>query len=525
MAKNQLVEEIILKVSVDDSGLDKLGKKSQKAKTKVKGVGDEAEKTGKKFKGAKKQTDTFSKGLKKLAGAAAAGLAISRLIQLGKEAIKVSRDFERLELSLETTFGGEAPAQMAFLREEAKRLGVDLRESAAGFASLAASTKGVLTLKQTQELFSATAEASTALGLSSQKTGMLLKALSQIASKGTLSAEELRQQMGEHLPGAFKLAADSMGVTTKELNKMLEQGEITAKEFLPRFTQELKKAFHGGALRNANSEIAESTRNLNRWNDMLAATGDTLKNTTTPAVSLFLDGLEDLAKFNPLIQLILLNKAIKDIDDATSKAFDGSKFDDSLKNQVSDFTKFINLSKDAVDSFRDSLVGSTRMEDVRIALGLTEKGFLKIQKQVKALSKETESTHALIGAAEDLVKVLKEADKLKDTDFIKTEKVNELRNILKETFEFVKSIGEASTFGFLGENLGDFDAIEQAPQQAPQRGLELGTAAAAEFLVRPTKETNDIAKKSLAVQERQLDELEKGNENQSNQDNFAAGDK
>ena len=42
-------------------------------------------------------------------------------------------------------------------------------------------------------------------------------ALAQMASKGTVQAEELRGQLGERLPGAFKIAAAAMGVTQAEL--------------------------------------------------------------------------------------------------------------------------------------------------------------------------------------------------------------------------------------------------------------------------------------------------------------------
>lgn len=522
---SKLVEEIILKVTVDDSGLVVLGKKAKRTEKKIKAVGDEAKKTGKKFKGAKADATGFSGALNRLAGAASIGVATAKLIDLGKEAITVSRSFERLRLSLETTFGGQAPAQMEFLRSEAERLGVDLRESAKGFASLAASTKGVLTLKETQELFSATAEASTALGLSADRTGMLLKALSQIASKGTLSAEELRQQMGEHLPGAFKLAADSMGVTTQELNKMLEKGEITAKEFLPRFTKELEKTFHKGAMKNASSEIAQSTRNLNRWNNMLSKTGDQLKKITTPATTLFLDSLPTLINFTPLgLPLKQLLKAFGEAEEATNKIDPGSKFDDAIV-PITNFTKWVNLSKDAIDKFATSVALPARLEDVRLALGLSEEGFKKIHKEVVALSKETKSTHALIGAAEDLVKVLKEADKLKEGDFLKTKTEKEIE-ALKNLKEIMESIGEIiapAAFGLFGENLGKFGDIDDASQsqaQAPKAGLELGTAAAAEFLVRPTEDTNKIAKQSLDVEKKSLEELKKQSDALENLNNI-----
>ena len=59
-----------------------------------------------------------------------------------------------------------------------------------------------------------------------------MRATSQVFSKGKVSAEELRQQLGERLPGAFTLFAESMEKTPAELDKALEQGKVTLQDFM-----------------------------------------------------------------------------------------------------------------------------------------------------------------------------------------------------------------------------------------------------------------------------------------------------
>ena len=59
-----------------------------------------------------------------------------------------------------------------------------------------------------------------------------MRATSQVFSKGKVSAEELRQQLGERLPGAFTLFADSMDMTPAQLDKALEQGKVTLDDFM-----------------------------------------------------------------------------------------------------------------------------------------------------------------------------------------------------------------------------------------------------------------------------------------------------
>jgi tape measure domain-containing protein len=92
-----------------------------------------------------------------------------------------------------------------------------------------------------------------------------LNALSQMISKGTVSAEELRGQLGERLPGAFNLAAKAMGVTTAELGKMLENGEIMAGDLLPKLALELNKTFGDKITGNVDSLQASTNRLSNTF--------------------------------------------------------------------------------------------------------------------------------------------------------------------------------------------------------------------------------------------------------------------
>ena len=55
--------------------------------------------------------------------------------------------------------------------------------------------------------------------------GIGMSALAQMASKGTVSMEELRQQLGDRLPGALGLAAKGLGITEQELIKLVSAVE------------------------------------------------------------------------------------------------------------------------------------------------------------------------------------------------------------------------------------------------------------------------------------------------------------
>jgi tape measure domain-containing protein len=501
----KIIEEIILKVSADtkgvDLGLSKVQKKIAPTERGLKNLRKSVKEMKNETKKATKETGLLSDAMGKLASGAAAGLVIAKLKNLGEEAIQVSRKFERIKLSMETAFGGDAPQQMAFIEGEAQKLGLVTSEVASGYAKLANSTKlAGVSLEDTQGIFVATAEAATALGLSSEDVNGVLRAFSQMAAKGKVSAEELNQIAERGIP-VQAMMAGALGKSKEEIESMAQKGELLSKDVLPQLASAIRNTFHEGAMSNANSELSEHNRNLSRWETHLKNTGNELKTVTTPATSLFLDFLDGGADIiSDGILLLLNHKAtLALLGEGMTKATSTSKeFEDATKDvgvAVSNTTKLI-------DSFKERLKFEVRFEDVRLSLGLTEKGFSKIRKEVEALSKETDSTYELVSMTEDLVKALKEADAFKDEDFIIADKEvkrsEEIRKNMMEWIgdEFVMPKG-FETFGkvLTGEAPKPQDL---SGARTPQEGLELGTAEAAKFLIRPVKEENKIQKQQLA---------------------------
>jgi tape measure domain-containing protein len=209
-------------------------------------------------------SDGFSKingGLKFLAQNAAIAIkgfvafqvlstVVPAIQQFATESVNAAIKLDNLKTALSFGSGGASNAvkDLAFVRGEATRLGVPLSSLQDGFVKLSASTKGTSSAGQTtKDLITGLAQASTTLGLSAEESGGAILALSQIASKGSVQAEELRGQLGERIPGAFGIAARAMGVTEGQLNKLLETGSVTADEFLPKLGRQLQIEFAGSA--------------------------------------------------------------------------------------------------------------------------------------------------------------------------------------------------------------------------------------------------------------------------------------
>lgn len=152
--------------------------------------------------------------------------------------------------------------EMAFVRQEAQRLGLELSGSATQYMKLVAASRGsAMEGQKTREVFKAIAEAVTVMGMSGEQSERAFTAITQMMSKGKVQAEELRGQLGEHLPGAFGIAARAMGVTEAEMNKLLETGQVMSADFLPKFGAQLRKEL-AGSVEDASKSMQAS---LNRF--------------------------------------------------------------------------------------------------------------------------------------------------------------------------------------------------------------------------------------------------------------------
>lgn len=193
------------------------------------------------------------------------GYISTRLVDLGKSAINTSMDFQALENRMNASAADKSIGadSLSYIRKEADRLGLSFKGTADSFAGFeAAALRSGLTLGQTKQIFSDISTAATSMQLPATNVELTFKALEQIAGKGTVSMEELRQQLGDHLPGAFEIAAKSMGMTTREFYNMVSEGKVLSSEFLPAFARALKEELGGSAL-DASTQLRASINRLN----------------------------------------------------------------------------------------------------------------------------------------------------------------------------------------------------------------------------------------------------------------------
>lgn len=160
---------------------------------------------------------------------------------------------DSLNLSLRNVSSSTAEYQQnfAFLKDLSLSYGQDLLSLVSTYKNfIAATTESNLTLAERRRIYESVIKAGSALALSNDDVEGTLRAVQQMFSKGTVQAEELRQQLGDRLPGAFGIMAKAVGVTEAELGKMMKNGEVLTDEYLPRFAVILEEELGKKASKN-----------------------------------------------------------------------------------------------------------------------------------------------------------------------------------------------------------------------------------------------------------------------------------
>src|SRR4029453_1010620 len=156
---------------------------------------------------------------------------VTSLEEMTTAVVAAGTKLETLRVGFAALGGGQAQGNRAFNEtfQQAQRLGLEFTARAKAYRGFEGAARGTaLEGERGRAVFDAVALATRAMGSTSQEAAHALPPLEQMVSKGTVSMEELRRQLGNALPGAFQIAARALGVTTEELNKMVKGGSLGA---------------------------------------------------------------------------------------------------------------------------------------------------------------------------------------------------------------------------------------------------------------------------------------------------------
>lgn len=246
------------------------------------------------FRSMQMQLLTFAAAL----GAGGLGLSnfVSRLIEVARETNRVTTALKNVS----GTMSRYADNQR-YLLDLAKKYGLEINALTANYAKFtaAASISGMSMMNQ-RKVFESVSRACTAFGMSADDSNGVMLALSQMMSKGKISSEELRLQMGERLPVALQAMAKAAGVSVAGLDKLMKKGKLMSADVLPKFAEALNEMIPNvdtdnletsvNRLKNAFTEFVNGTDAQSKYKALIdwltgaiQGLGENLKNILTLA--------------------------------------------------------------------------------------------------------------------------------------------------------------------------------------------------------------------------------------------------
>lgn len=230
----------------------------------------------KKVNQANKATSNFSKtglggmvrGFKNLIGAFGVVAGASLFANMVKNIFNLTKKLESLDFALKAVVKNqnEFARTQAFLSEISSKYGANILTTTERYTKfLAAAKQSNVALQDTEDIFRTVTKASGVLGLKTDELTGIYLALEQMLSKGKVTTEELRRQLGERLPGAFGIMAEAVGVSVVELDKMLRAGEILSSDALPKFAKQLEIAYGIQNVDKIETLAAAQVRMQNSW--------------------------------------------------------------------------------------------------------------------------------------------------------------------------------------------------------------------------------------------------------------------
>ncbi|ELD8423217.1 tape measure protein [Escherichia coli] len=203
--------------------------------------------------------------------AAGAFISMQAVINSYRQIMEVGLQRASSERSIDFVFGDQSPQVKKFIQDLTQITGMDTTETQAQFASFGASAKNTMGLEGSEELFKNLTGYARLMGRSDEQIQRALTAVSQMASKSQVMAEELKGQLSEALPGATQAFAKALGLTEKQLFDKMKNGDVKASDALPKFAKELGSQINS---RGGWKAIQDSTQTMlgnlrNTWNNSL----------------------------------------------------------------------------------------------------------------------------------------------------------------------------------------------------------------------------------------------------------------
>jgi hypothetical protein bacD2_23409 len=236
-----------------------------------------------------------------LAMVGALGAGVTSISSFISSLVNTARDAGRARVVLRniSTDTREYARSLKFLAELTDKYGTDLIGTTEAFAKFKASAAAVgVSIAEQERIFSNVGKAIASFGISGSEASLTLLGITQMMSKGKVSSEELRRQLGERMPVAMQAMAKAAGVSMSKLDKLLKEGKLYSAEIMGKFSDELAKLSGDtstdnlesslGRLKNSFTNLADSLRVYDNFKALVEKVKDLLDYLRTHLSNLYI---------------------------------------------------------------------------------------------------------------------------------------------------------------------------------------------------------------------------------------------
>ncbi|EGY0316623.1 tape measure protein [Escherichia coli] len=212
--------------------------------------------------------DNLSSAAVKTAGAF---ISMQAVLASYQKIMEIGLQRASAERSIDFVFDKDAGQVKEFTKSLAQTTGLDIAELQSQFAGFGASAKESMGIQGSEELFKNMIGYARLMGRSEEEIKRALTALSQMAGKGQIMAEELKGQLAEAVPGMVQVFAKATGKSEQELFDAMKKGALKSADTLQKVTQELNRQItaKGGWKAISESTQAQLGNLKNSWNTTL----------------------------------------------------------------------------------------------------------------------------------------------------------------------------------------------------------------------------------------------------------------
>lgn len=161
--------------------------------------------------------------------------------------------------------GGE---QLQWVSDQARRLGLDLYNTADNYSIFYATVKKTMGGNVAQDIFGQWMEAFRVLHIPEEQQSRVLYALREMSSKGKIYMQDLAMQLGSAVPSAMPIATQAMGYgnDVAKFREDITKGKINANQFLQVFSKAVHNAYVSGdalakAMQSPDAQIQRMSAN------------------------------------------------------------------------------------------------------------------------------------------------------------------------------------------------------------------------------------------------------------------------